>query len=87
MPTCPPRLDICSRGGQESALLAGRADRRRVIPLRVSAASVVFQNSVEFEWPDSVKSIPGFDTSGATRQAWVECKKAPTSPSDPESGC
>jgi Tfp pilus assembly protein PilX len=54
----------------------------------IAAKSMYLGNSTKFWWTDSVKSIPGFDVkTGTKRQAWVECRKAPTTAGDPESGC
>jgi hypothetical protein len=53
----------------------------------LAAKNVSFGNSVTFDWPNSVKSIPGFASGGHKRKVWVECKSKQPAAGDPESGC
>jgi Tfp pilus assembly protein PilX len=53
----------------------------------IGADKIRFNNSVEFQLTKAVKERPSGSQGAALRTAWGECRPAPTSATDPESGC
>jgi hypothetical protein len=51
------------------------------------ADKIIFFNSVDFFLTGAMKSKPDEAPGAAERKGWIECKSAPTTASDPESGC
>jgi hypothetical protein len=52
-----------------------------------AADKIIFFNSVDFFLTGPMKSKPSEAPGAAERKGWIECKAAPTTASDPESGC
>ena len=53
----------------------------------IAADKIRLYNSVNFSITAETRAKPAPAPGPATRQGWVECKSAPSTPSDPESGC
>jgi type II secretory pathway pseudopilin PulG len=53
----------------------------------IGADKIRFNNSVLFELTRGVKERPSGSQGAALRTAWGECRPAPASSTDPESGC
>lgn len=53
----------------------------------VAAREVEFKNTAVFTWSASLASLRARTVSIYYRTAWKECRRAPTTATDPESGC
>lgn len=53
----------------------------------IGADKIRFNNSVEFQLTKAVKERPSGSQGAALRTAWGECRPAPDTASNPESGC
>jgi hypothetical protein len=53
----------------------------------VAADSIRFYNSINFTLTGPTINKPAEAPGAAERKGWIECKSAPTTASDPESGC
>jgi hypothetical protein len=83
---------LCNSGGKAQATIYAPEsqvvfDNSVDLTGAVVSETLLLRNSVKFDWPDSVKEIPGFGPRQHEQKAWVECKAKPTNAADPESGC
>lgn len=53
----------------------------------LAAKSIEFKNSINFTWVPSLGDLRARTLTLYHRTAWHECRREPTNPADPESGC